>query len=164
MSGWAEERKILESWFLGQWKLNAAPNNSAGVPVAVPGMLFDSPTDGRPWMSMDLIGSTEGVQVELGTPALDRYVGIVQFTINVPIGVTPAITYAGPNQRAREIADALDRLWKRRRFITGDGTCIRCRVPGYHVLGTISQRFVAVLSVPYLRDEISGAPAPVVVP
>lgn len=160
MSGWADERKILEGWFQTQWKNNPAPNNAANVPVAYTGQIYDTPETGGPWMAMDIIGASEGTQVELGTPSLNRYVGIIQFTISTPIGRD-----GGASQRAREVADALEKLWKHRRFQKSDGTRIRCRVPGYHVIGPqTDMRFVAVLSVPYLRDEFATVPDVVMLP
>jgi hypothetical protein len=160
MSGWADERAILEGWFQKQWKNNPAPNNTAGVDVAYTGQVYDTPQTGAEWMAMDIISPTEGTQIELGTPALNRYVGIIQFTISVPIG-----RGGGASQRAREIADALEKLWKHRRFQKADGTRIRCRVPGYKVIGEqTDMRFVAVLSVPYLRDEFATVPDVVMLP
>ena len=155
MSGWSEERQILEVWFAAQWAALSGPWNAKTVPVEYEGLVFDIPPSGGPYISMFLVGSQEGTQIELGTPALSRYVGMIQFTISCPIG-----TGQGPNATARGIGDALDGLWKGRRFQTSLGR-IRCRVPGLHMLGTQDDRFVAVLTVPYLRDETTPIPPPV---
>jgi hypothetical protein len=155
---WSEERRILEGWFQMQWAQGSAPYNAVGVPVEYPGMIFKTPDDGRPYMSMDIFGPTEGMQVQLGTPALYRYVGIIQFTINVPIG-----NQGGAGDTARRIADVLEALFRSRRFQTSTGV-IRCRVPGYKPLGQQGARFVGVLSVPYLRDEIANIPPIVLLP
>lgn len=157
---WAEERQILESYFDKQWRQAAAPNNFATVSVQYEGQIYDTPTTGAEFISMWVIGTDQGTQIELGTPALERYVGIIQFTINVPIG-----RGGGPNARARQIGDAISALFKKRRFQMTGGGWIRCRIPGLKMVGEqADQRFVSVLSIPYLRDEFSAAPAPVLLP
>jgi Bacteriophage related domain of unknown function len=155
MSGWAEERRVLQSWFADQWAHLAGPINAVSVPVEFEGQVFDTPPDGRAYISMYLIGASSGTQVSLGSDPLSRYVGMVQFTISCPIGGSGAA-----NDTARQIADALHGLWKGRRFRTSGGR-IRCRVPGLHTVGNSGNRFVAVLTVPYLRDEIEPTPDPV---
>ena len=163
MSGWAEERQILEGWFAKQWANPAlsVPTppflqwKTATCPVFYEGQVSDIPPAGGPFIEMFVIGSPSGTQVSLGTPALERYVGIIQFTISCPISNS-----VGPNEMAREIGDNLDKMFKGRRFQTSAGR-IRCRVPGLHTMGQINDRWVAVLSVPYLRDEFADIPPPV---
>jgi hypothetical protein len=153
VSGWAEERQVLEAWLASQWTTLAPPWNQTTCPIQYEGVEFDPPAAGGPYIAMFLVGASEGTQISLGTPALNRYVGMIQFTISCPVGV-------GPNMMARQIADVLDRLFKGRRFQTSAGR-IRCRVPGLHTLGEVNDRWVAVLTVPYLRDEIAPIPPPV---
>jgi hypothetical protein len=152
---WAEERSILEAWFAAQWAALGSPWNAKTVPIEYEGVVFTPPANGGPYLSMFLMGASEGNQITLGTPALNRYVGMIQFTINCPIGSTPA-----PNEMSREIADLLDGMFKGRRFQTSAGR-IRCRVPGLHTVGEVNDRWIAVLTVPYLRDEIAPIPPPV---
>ena len=154
MSGWAEERKVLQSWFATQWALLTTPVKGTDVPVSYEGQTFDPPKSGGAYIEMWLLGQDEGTQVSLGTPALNRYVGMVQFTINCPL------VDGGSNAQARQIADALDGLWSGRRFQTTTGH-IRCRVPGLRTLGNMDGRWIAVLTVPYLRDDIRPIPPPV---
>jgi hypothetical protein len=158
MSGWAEERQILEAWFAGQWATQPLPWNALTVPVIWEGQVTDPPAAGGPYIEMFVMDSPEGTQITLGTPALNRYVAMIQFTISCPIGES-----AGPNQMARQIADVLDGLWKGRRFQTTHGR-IRCRVPGLHTIGNVDERWVAVMTVPYVRDEIAAIPPPVLLP
>ena len=93
-----------------------------------------------------------GVQVTLGSPSLNRHVAILQFKISCPI----ALALAGETL-ARLIGDALDSLWTTQYFTTAYGV-IRMRVAQFKHIGQQNGRWIAILSVPFQRDETRVIP------
>lgn len=136
----AAERKAIESLFTNAWKLVTTP-----LPV-----LYDNTKQSTPtgdYLFFRIVNG-DGRQAEIAGdgPVLDRYVGLVQVDILATAGTGHA--------KAREYADQIAAIFRRKQLTDDAGGNITFQVPSIRVLGTTSAdgRFRVVISAPYTRD------------
>ena len=134
-----DERAAIEGRFQAQWALTA----HSAVPVIYENGPEKPPSDDAHAMLYILNGA--GQQVSLGTSPVDRYSGVIVVQLFVP--------KQEGTVEIRQMADAVETIFKRKQFASGAGGSIRCRLAEAGTVPNPGYFHQMNVSIPYQRDQ-----------
>lgn len=133
MSGFADERKAIESRLKNAWTT---------TPIKFEKVPFDQIA--TPYVALFILDG-DGSQISLGTPALRRWPGIIMVQIFIPED--------SGTQIERTYADSIGAIFDRAQFSSGSSGTIRCRIPSIKSLGIINGWQQLNVTIPFIRDK-----------
>ena len=138
MSGFADERRVIEQRLIAGWTT---------TPIKFENTKFVQPTN-TPWIALRILNG-EGFRADLGgsTGARYRFPGVIVVQLFVPdeSGIATA----------RQYADTIATLFRSAQFSAGASGTITCRTPYVTTVGNMDGWHQLNLTIPFQRDIVA---------